>query len=161
MKKILFTALPFFLFSCSAIKYGYKMIDWYISSNISSKYDLYLRQSENLSEDIDVFLNSRVNDFNEAENFLELLGKTIEKKETKNIKALQSKGQAIYAGVASDFNQILIKYFFILNESQKKHLKKELLKENKEIENKIAKQSHNNFSEGLEYLLGDLTDEQK
>lgn len=136
------------------------MADWYISSTISKKYDLYLKQSDALSADVDSFLNSRINDFNATEEFLDLLKSTIEGKKIDNIETLQTKGQDIYSNVAKDFNIILTKYFFILNESQKKYLKSELEKENKEILDKMSEESHERFKESFEFLLDDLSDSQ-
>ena len=152
--------LLFFLIliqGCALQNYLVPQTDWLIEIRLQAQLDLYYKQRQKLSNDIDVFLNSQKARVPDA---LKLL-KSIDFDKALDAEEILNQALVLYKSTSMDFNLLLSQYLSILDSKQQKHFFNEQIKDNKKILKNLEVQNLKKLKERVEFFIGPLQQHQE
>lgn len=144
-------------YGCAAKKMAMENADTLISYQVNKRLPLYSAQKDELSKDIDKFLNETKP---KAQNILPVID-DLNLKDPAKLDANYAKVEKFYKDLSNDFSSLLSKYLAKLDIKQQKDLFETLDDENREILKKEKEKRIDGIEDRFETFLGSINSPQK
>lgn len=144
-------------YGCAAKKMAVENADTLISYQVNKRLPLYSAQKDELSKDIDKFLNETKP---KAQDILPVID-DLNLKDPSKLDANYAKIESFYKGLSKDFSSLLSKYLAKLDIKQQKDLFETLDDENREILKKEKEKRIDGIEDRFETFLGSINSPQK
>lgn len=157
MKLVFILLLALMVSSCAGKKMAVENADTLISYQVNKRLPLYSAQKEELSKDIDKFLNETKP---KAQDILPVID-ALNLKDPSKLETQYTKVENFYTGLSKDFSGLMSKYLAKLDNKQQKDLFETLDDENREILKKEKEDRIDSIEDRFEAFLGSVNSKQK
>lgn len=157
MKLSLLFLIALLSYSCAGKKLAVENADTLISYQVNKRLSLYSAQKDELSKDIDKFLNETKP---KAQDILPIID-DLNLKDPSKLDANYAKVEGFYIVLARDFSSMISKYLAKLDTKQQKDLFETLDDENREILKKEKEARIDSIEDRFETFLGSINSKQK
>lgn len=157
MKLAFLVLLALLVCSCAGKKMAVENADTLISYQMNKKIPLYSAQKEQLSKDIDKFLNETKP---KAQDILPVIDE-LNLKDPSKLEAQYTKVEKFYTDLSKDFSTLISKYLAKLDSKQQKDLFETLDDENREMLKREKEDRIDSIEERFENFLGSINSKQK
>jgi transcription termination factor NusB len=156
--RITFLFLIAFLgYGCGAKKLAVENADTLIGHQVNKRLPLYSAQRDQLSKDIDLFLNKEKP---VAQEILPVIDE-IDLKSPEKVEADYTKLEGFFVRISKDFTNFMSQYMAKLDAKQQKDFFKTLDDENREILKKEKEDRIDSIEERFEMFMGSINSKQK
>ena len=157
MKLSLLLMITLLCYSCAAKKMAVQNADTLISYQVNKRLHLYSAQKDELSKDIDKFLNETKP---KAQDILPIID-DLNLKDPSKLDGNYAKVESFYKNLAKNFSSIISKYLAKLDNKQQKNLFETLDDENREMLTKEKEDRIDGVEDRFETFLGSINSPQK
>lgn len=156
MKLIPILMTAFLGYGCAAKKMAAQNADFLIETQIEKRLPLYSAQKQQLSKDVDSFLNSQKVFTKEALPVLNEIDF-----DPHQIDARYDKLNSLYKKLALNFSKIMSKHMAVLDQKQQKDFSKNLQEENKDLDKVKPDDRLEKIHDRFKTLFGTMSEKQK
>ncbi len=157
MRITLLFLIAFLGYGCGAKKLAVENADTLISHQVNKRLPLYSTQRDQLSKDIDTFLNKEKP---VAQEILPVIDE-IDLKSPEKVEADYKKLEGFFVRISKDFTNFMSQYMAKLDAKQQKDFFKNLDDENREILKKEKEDRIDSIEERFEMFMGSINSKQK